>query len=443
MSAQAGQAGAVVFAPAPVLSLPEDYFPQLRELLAAALRESPRMLLARLDLDAAAGERTQARSGLYPSVSSTVRGVFTSDIRRDLPGSTEATKTYYDVGLSQPVFHWGEKRNTARIGDIRSAIAERDYAEGYRLLAREIRQGYLDLIVLKSRLAGARFMRGQAEEALKAAEARAKVGAIAEGELFGPQIALEQATLGEGSAELAFITARDQLEALTGKPAPAEAELPDELPKIETSNAAASDGLLAEFLAEPEPSTPALETLREQVEVAQLTYKNQKTRLRPKLSFVLGVSQDEQSYTLNNAQRYGVTSRYVGLQVSWSIFDGWATRGAVRSSLARLRQAQARYAQARSTAPRAAQASARALGLAQRQMQINDRLLVASADGLRIHEADFAAGRTASDAVAQARAGYYQARASANAARLNFLMGQVDLVSQIDRDPLIENLPRP
>jgi len=423
--------------------LPEDYFPQLRTILDDALRQSPRMLLARLDLDAAAGDRTQARAGLYPSLRSTSRLMRTSDLRRDRPGQTlEATKTYYDIGLTQPLFHWGEKRNTAQIGAIRAAIAERNYGEAYRALAREIRQSYLSLIVLKSQLVSMRFAREQAEATLQAAEERVSHGLLPRSGLFGTQIALERAELSHASTESAFIAAQEQLEVLTGATAPEEDALPDELPRMR-ADPNSSDSRLASFTAQAEPSSPTLENLRQQVDVARLTYKNQKTRLRPKFNLVVGVSQDEQSYTLNNAQRYGLTSRYAGVQVNWSIFDGWATRGAVRSALARLRQSEARYAQAQAAAPRQARAASRALELAQRQMQINDQLLDVTAGNLNISQDDFAAGRIPREAFDQAQAGYYAERVSANTARLNFLMAQVDLLTQIDRDPLIEHLPKP
>jgi len=433
-SLQATEGGAVGAIERP--QLPEDYFPQLQSILDDAFRESPRMLLARLDLDAAAGDLTQARSGLYPTVNGFSRALLTSDIRRDQSGSTVATKIYYDIGLSQPLFHWGERRNNARIGQIRASIADRNYAEGYRLLAREIRQGYLSLISLKAQLVGSRFAREQAEAAFRATEERVTAGVTTLGDLFVPQIELEQAQLSEASAESTFVAAREQFEFLTGAAAPTEEELPEELPEIQGEQAASSS-LLAEFLSEPDLSTPALEELSEQVEVARLTYKNQKTRLRPKLNFVLGVTQDEQSYTINNAQRYGVTSRYVGIQVNWPIFDGWATRGAVRSSLSRLRSAETRYAQAQSAVSRQARAAARALELAQRQMQINDRLLGSSRDYLRIREEDFAAGRVTRDVLDQAQAGYYSARSSANTARLNYLMAQVDFLTTVDRDPVV------
>jgi len=428
------------FTPIANPQLPEDYFPQLQAILDDALRESPRMLLARLELDAAEGDLTQARAGLYPSVGSTSRLVRTSDIRRDQPGSAQVTKTYYDISLSQPLFHWGEKRNNARMGAIREAIAERNYAEGYRLLAREIRQGYLSLISVKAQVIGARFAREQAEAALRAAEERVKAGVITESELFGPQVALERAQLSEASAESAFIETCEHFEFLTGAAAPPQEELPEELPKIEPEPASTASRL-ADFLAAPEPSTPNLDLLGQEVEVARLTYKNQKTRLRPKVNFVLGITQDEQSYTINNGERYGVTSRYVGIQVNWAIFDGWATRGAVRSSLARLRSAEARYAQARAGVSRQARAAARSLELAQRQMRIEDRLLSSSREYLRISEEDFSAGRVTRETLDQAQAGYYSARSSANTARLNYLMAQVDLLTAVNRDPIVNGQP--
>lgn len=423
-----------------VSGLPETVFPTLDQVLQQALSKSPRMVLRELDLRIARGDLLQAKSGLYPSVGGFYSQMETQDKREDLPGQTlDTSKTYYNVSLTQPVFHWGERRNNAKLGEIRASIARKQYGEAYRQLALEIRSAYLNLIGTKAHLASARFSRALADEALKSGEVRVAGGAIAEGEIFPLRIAAEQAALAVETHESNLIYAKQHYAVLTGLPEPADDEIPDSIPLLEHVRSDMDD-MLASFLGQAEPMTPSTEIMRRQIDIEKLNYANTRKRLLPKLNFTVGLSQDEQSYTLNLAQKYGLQSKYVALQVNWSIFDGFATRGAVASALARRRQAEENFRQSIDNLQYQAQSAARNVKLAYRQMAINDRLLDSSLQFLNFRRDRFKEGAASEADVNNAQAGYNSALVSATGARQNYLMKVAEFVSMIARDPVMQHV---
>ena len=114
---------------------------------------------------------------------------------------------------------------------------------------------------------------------------------------------------------------------------------------------------------------------RNQIEIEKLNYEVSKTRLLPKFNVVAGVTQDEQSYSLNVAQRYRVLSYYAGVQVYWTIFDGLASRAATANVLARMRQIENDQRMYLESLGSNMQSQARQIDFAARQMSISDRSL--------------------------------------------------------------------
>jgi outer membrane protein TolC len=171
-----------------------------------------------------------------------------------------------------------------------------------------------------------------------------------------------------------------------------------------------------------------------------LTLKNQRTRQRPKLSFVAGISQDEQSYTSNIAQKYGLESHYVGLQVSWTIFDGFATRGAVASALARKRVAEHSYKQLTETLAQDARKAAKAVELAQRQLVISERLLNNAGNFLSYTKDQLKRGQSSEAEINTAQAGYNATKSSTNSSRYIYLMRVSEFLSLIAADPVVQQI---
>lgn len=417
--------------------LPEDVFPGLRPILTAAAEQSPTMVSRNLELLVADGDLKQAKSGLYPTIGGFYQVTKTSDKREDIPGSLKTDKTYYNFSLTQPLFHWGERMNNAKIGAIRREIADENYREAYRLLANQIRAAYMSMILNKIAVANSTYNRKLSEDKLISAEDRLKKKVIAEGEIFPIRIAVDQARLNEESVAWDFESAKRHFAKLTGQSAPADSQIPDTIPGLIQSKEQV-DALLARYLAQDEIDAGNVRIARKQVKINELTYKNQRTRLRPKLSLVAGISQDEQSYTSNIAQKYGLESQYVGLQVSWNIFDGFASQGAVASALARKRLSEQNYRELTDKLADDAQKAAKAVDLAQRQLAISERLLNNAGNFLSYTKEDFKRGQASEAQVDAAQAGYNNTLSSTNYERYKYLMRVSEFISLISEDPIVD-----
>lgn len=422
--------------------MPEQVFPQLKQIMDTAVTQSPRMILRNLDLMVAEGDLTQAKAGMLPSVSGTYQISKAKDDREDQIETLDTDKVYYNLLISQPVFHWNERRNNARIGELRKHIAERQYEEAYRVLAMEIRSTYLQLILKKIQLVNIRNERKLSDDALKLAEEKLAQRVTSEGEIFQVRIANDRAQLAQEYAELEFLQLKQNFAALTGQPLPDDDSIPNEIYGL-PSSATGVSRLLADFLGHSEPPVTQALILQRQIEVEDLSYQNQRKRLLPKFNLVAGLSQDEQSYTANVGLKYGVQSRYVGMQANWNIFDGFAARGAATSALARKRQLEASYRQLKDTLAQDAQRAAKQVELAFRQMQINDRLLASAMEFLKYRQGDFQRGLASETDLAGAEAGYRSMFASTVSSRYNYLMRVVEFVSLIGADPVTNGLTHP
>jgi len=124
------------------LPLPEKLYPALDAILHAAVQQSPRMLNQTLDLEIAEADRISARSGMLPSVGGYLSEQRTREKRANPPGpdlSLDTNKTGYNFAITQPIYYWGQRKNTARMGEIREKMAHGQYRDGYRLLAKVFR----------------------------------------------------------------------------------------------------------------------------------------------------------------------------------------------------------------------------------------------------------------------------------------------------------------
>jgi outer membrane protein TolC len=421
------------------VDLPERVFPQLDPILRDALQQSPRVLLRNLDLEIARGDEMQAKAGQYPSIGGGLGYSRSRETREDLTGSFNTSIFNYSLGLTQPVWHWGVVRNNTRLGEIRRKIAEQQYTEAYRLLAQEIRASYVNLIVRKATTDNARFNLQLAEAALKLAEEGEAKGSISGGQIFQIRMSTEQTRLATDRAIEDLEQARRSFRNLTGGALPSDDRIPTTIPRLNAGDDEPAR-LLAEFLSQKDPQTSALILLRNQLEVASLNLENQRKRLYPKVNFTAGIAQNRQSYSLNVGLLYGVEDRYVGMSVSWQLFDGFATRGAIRSALASKRQLEANYRQLTEHLAEDAQRQEKQLEFALRQMRINDRLFEDRGFFLKAREDDFRRGTVSETDLNGARSSFNYAQIAAYGARAEFLQRLGDFLGVMMEDPVLQQV---
>jgi len=421
------------------LVLPEKLLPQLEVILAAAVQQSPRMLNRALDLEIAENNRIQARAGLLPSLGGYASYFESRDTRADLSGRLNVTKVAYNFSASQPLYYWGERRNSAKMGEIQASIAKGQYLDGYRVLAQTLRSDYMHLIVqkqvVKRGAAYAEFTRNQqAKEEIRLAQ---KV--ISEFQIFPVRLAAEQAQLIYERVQFDYEMAKLSFARLSGRPVLSDEAIPDAIPPA-TYPADTFDRMLATYLGQKElPSIEAV-TMRKQLENQALNYANQKTRLSPKFNAVLGVSQDQQSFTINVAQKYRVNSIFAGVSANWTIFDSFASQAAMRTELARKRQMENDYKDLTERLAQQAQTQVKQVNFAARNMAITDRALVASEGNLKTKQEDFTRGVSTEDDVSLARITLIDAQVNAYNGRIDYLYKTGDFLGILAADPVVANV---
>ncbi len=357
----------------------------------------------------------------------------------DLSGRLNVTKVAYNFSVNQPLYYWGERRNNAKAGEIQASIAKGQYREGYRALAQTLRSDYLRLIHQKLAVERASFYLAYAKNQLAKEEIRLAQKVISDIQIFTVRLAAEQAQIAYERAQFDFEMAKLSFARLSGQPAFSDDAIPNAIPAV-SYEAGAFDQLLAGFLAQKD--LPAIEavTLRKQLETEALNYSNLKTRLRPKFNAVLGVSQDEQSYTINVAQKYRVNSIFGGLSATWTIFDGFASPAATRSGLARLRQKENEYKDLTERLAQQAQTQVKLANFSARNMAISDRALVAAEHNLKSKQDEFARGVISEDDVSLTRVYLYDAQLNAYYNRIDYCFRTTDFLGTIMEDPVLANV---
>ena len=427
--------------------LPEGIFPDLDAILKTAVQQSPTMLNRALDLEIAEEGRITARAALLPSAGGGIslnRARDTTDYAYNIPALNSkntywTTQTPYSFSISQPVYFWGERKNTAKIGEIQQTIAKGQYRDGYRLLAQGLRADYLRLIVLKLMVKRAAFFLEYSKNLLALEESRLAKKVISEKQIFTVRLQAEQAQITSERVEFDYEMAKASFARLSGTALLADDAIPNALPVIPYTPAS-YDQLLAGYLAQKDLPTVEAVTARKALEVQNLYYANTKTRLRPKVSFTTGLTQTVQSNLYGTIDTYQLTSLYAGFGVSWNFFDGFATGAIQRSTLARRRQMETDYKLLTERLSQQAQTQVKQLNFSARTMSITDRALVAGEGGLKYQQEEFARGNVSEADVSLARVYLYDAQISAYNQRSEYLGRVGDFLGTIVEDPVLANL---
>lgn len=428
-----------LWAAADDLTTPEELFPQLDAILKHAVAQSPAMISRAVDQEIAQNDRIQARANLLPSIGGSYSLYQANDDRSDQPDRVRVEKQYYNFSITQPLFFWGERRNNDRVGAIRLAMAKGQYREGYRLLAQEIRAGYLRLIGDKLRAHRATLANAYYSAQLKRAEDQLAKRAISEAQIFPIRIEAERAQLADERTNFDYENNKISFGRLTGMPVLKDEEIPDSIPVVKPQDAAVQR-LLAGYLAQKDKPTVAADVARQNLSIARLAYANDKKRLYPKFSLVAGASQDEQSYTINVANKYSVQSFYGGFSVNWLIFDGFSSGAVVRSSRARIRQLERDYQALDERLAESAQNQVRLLGFTARGAALNERLLGSSEGNYSLRKEEFGRGVTAEDAVNLAELNLVDTKIATFGTRADYYTQLCEFLGLVTQDPVLANV---
>lgn len=426
----------------PAGTLPEDYLPALKPILTQALKQSPEMILRQLELAQSETGILDADAARWPQVGGNIRYDSNRTAATNSAPSVDSG-LFYSLSANQAVFHWGAIKHRSQIARIEVAIAQKNFAEGYRTLAVELRRAYLDLIALKARLRSAEYAMSLRQADLATAKARLAIGSSSPGEISGRELDINEAQLGIDRVQTEFDAARRSFSRIAGiSPDIAPDDIPDAIPEPRYDAALAAD-LLASVLRDAGRGTFAAQAAELHIKEADLNYRIARVRLLPKFNAGLGHSRESSTTaTATHVSQVAITRDSIELRGDWTIFDGFATRAAKQRALTDKRTWERRRDDAAEAVMDQAQQlrrivdiDARAADIAARRRQMADVALKRAEEDLK------SAGSTSQSAVDAARRDLRTADWNLATARSTYLADWSAFVSLAEQDPALKNLP--
>jgi outer membrane protein TolC len=422
----------------------EEVFPQLKTILDQAMSQSPQILQRSLDITQAEAVHVMNRAVLLPRVDGSVYySTNTTSVSEKTDVNSKSDGIFYNLSLNQPLFQWGTLKAQVDSSKIGVEIAQKNYAEAYRLLAVALRQQYTIMIVRKAaRGVSAESLR-VVQSSLDVEEEKLRAGRISAGDIIGSRLAVEEAKLGLERADADLQTAKRLFCRLSGLPTIEDDAIPESIPVNQLyygSERAAP--ILRIFSAAGVDDLLPLQVLQAQVRQADLNYKVAKYRLFPKVSVSANISQSNSTNAApNSVTQVGVNSQNLNVMAVWSIFDGFATSGAKKSALASKRTSERQFEIQRQVSLDQAKDLERQLAYGARAVQLYDTRLALAEDGLKRAKDNLQRGLGTQKEVDAAQIAYLGTSLGALQQRADFLNRWSEFLSLTGFDSVLKLLP--
>lgn len=425
--------------PAP---MPEELFPELKDILREALAQSPTMILRNIEIAQNEGNYLVSRGQLLPNISTGASyNVSGAAVSSDTNVSSTASGLYYSLSVSQPVYQWGRLKAQKDAAKIQVSISQKNYAEAYRVLALSIRNQYLSLIAKKLAWRNARFAQKQMAATLALEEDKLRNGQSTENLLVNLRLQMEEASLQMEKMEEDLANSLRYFQRQTGLPRLDADRIPTEIPVVAFEPATAT-AMLHEFLGQGWERNLNIQISRHWMRVAELNYKQAQYRLYPMFSLAGSISQSNSTNaSLNSVTQVSVLSQYAGLSMSWSIFDGFATKGAKITALATRRYYERQLQTVTDQLMDQAMSQERQVGFSCRAMNLAQARTGLSETAVRTIRDDAQRGLASKAAVEAAIGAHYQSELLLANQRADFLSRWSEFVSTLGHDPILQQLP--
>ena len=314
--------------------MPEDFLPELADLLSRAAVEAPAAQSQEWSMDEAEAQRIIGRSHRLPRAHASAEGVVRYEVREDIDDRFRVVARS-NLQVSQPLWHWGSLQHRNAIHSLYAELIELEAWEQSRRFQTELREQWLHWFMARAYHASSERRIQELEHRMETEQRLLQRGESTEERLLDLQ--LEQAELEDEllRQEANLADHKRRFAAWLGSEVRG--------PSLESTR----EALLALELDEGrEPRGDRWLEAHPQRERTQWQLQQQERELAileratwPKLDLVGGVAQDE----LEALDRAGSVLRwnaFVGLRVDWPIFDGRRAQGEqlrVRSQIRRTR----------------------------------------------------------------------------------------------------------
>lgn len=419
----------------------EILFPDLKQILKSALTRAPVMIQEDLNLEASRFDAASDRSVLYPRANISGNFDYQREYRLDAADSRSGFRSFYSMGVTQPLYHWGSLQAQAEIGAIARAIAERNYAEAYQVLANQIRDSYLSLIAQRVAQRNRNLFLARTRSQLELAKQRLAEGLVVGSVVAGFQASIESQELAIERAEFAASRTLSQFQNLIGDRSFTAANLPTSIPPVGELGSQRAFQARTEYVTRQEyvHSIGYFRSMRG-LEIDRLRLRIVRNETRPKFNIGVGVSQDLDERAYNVEQRYMVTTYSVGLGVTWAVWDSKSSGSRARALAARIRRDENRLEQLEKSLIESIEAAEKEVAFSTRGLSIAERSYAGAESAYNAVLGSQKDGRASQDEVDAALLAWRSAEYNVCESRRDYLRTIAAFLAAIQADPLVEEL---
>ena len=413
--------------------LPEQSMSGLQSLLERAMTQSSSIQIRDLVEENYEGRGLVSESGKQIKLGSSLSYRKEQDLEAD--DSDIRDRVYYSLTLSKALYHWGALEANKEKGELSLRMEELKTFEAYRNLALDVRRRYLNILIARKDIELSEKNLELYRSQLEQAEERFKSGTASTVQVHALSLSVNKSELDVLRKENGFQDQVDYLARLVGmKSSEIEQDFVGGVPKrdsLETEEIQSLENYFdggVDRSSSIEQSSKAVEYYEKDLHIA-----NQ--RRKPKIGMSIGLSQ----YDLDSrGARRPEEIVYGGVSISWSIFDGAATRGYKKSAIAQLEEMNARFEDAKST-------YRFDLERAQRLLDLNSRVLKRDETALELSERhvaeatkDFEEGRVTFDVLGNTQKNFMTQDSQTNRSRAAYFNSLAEMASLLGFDPFAQ-----
>jgi outer membrane protein TolC len=370
--------------PAPLQAAAPTYSSE--EAVALAQAQNPEIAIARKQVQAARGGLIEARSGFLPSVVST--GLLD---KREHQAQSNLRNEDYNASLRvyENIYTGGSV--TSQVAIARLNIEKQDYElqEIANRVAMDVRIAFNELLLNRAKIRVREDSVRVLEEELKSQQERLSAGIVGTLNVRRAEVALAnerpelidaQTQLKNSYLRLAELVGIDVRPTAGAAPFEAVGELqyhpnhPD----------------LNDCLARAETHRPVIKARQKDIEIEDRQYTLDKSELRPHVQVFSGYEvYSERDPEVGPEFNYGYL---VGINATWNVFDGFATKGRMQATRARRGAAVQALAAARRTVVSDVRSAFFDLEQAERVLETETKNVQTADESLEIAKTNFGAG---------------------------------------------------
>jgi outer membrane protein len=369
--------------PTPLWALPVYTIDQA---VAVAQERNPDILIARKKVLAARGGFIEARSGFYPSLTSS--GLYD---KRQTQSETNLRQEDYDatLRLEQNLYTGGQVTSQRAIAQLNIDKANYELQETVNRVTMDARTAFNELLLNRAKVHVREESVRVLDEELKNQQEQLSAGIVGKLNVQRAEVAVANERPELFSAQTELKNSYLRLSELFGADVPPGAQSPP----FEISGELQyrpNHADLNDCLARADTNRPVIKARQKDIEIEDRQYVLDRSAMRPHVRAFSGYeAYSERDPAVGPEFNYGVV---VGINATWNIFDGFATKGRIQATRARRAAAVEALAAARRSVASEVRSAFFDLQQAERVLEIETQNVQTADEALEMAKGNFSAG---------------------------------------------------